>query len=310
MKRTLVLSLILLSAGACKKNEKGIEPDPLNSTELFDQDGISAFDDKNIEVVTNYTKIDTFYTNITSDIGISAKVPDGESAIFKFTVYNYPVNITRFSSQWDTKGKYKIAQSDFDLDLVSLAGSVPVTASVTYLKTGVSRTKKAQVNITNKTSSFDLFNVNFGMTKEAVKTSESKRLNLTEDKNLGWLESSINAGYLGKSSLFSKSTRYSVSGATYYEFEDDKLIKVSEIIDKNAENFQNQGEYNAVKSLFTRLGAGKIPVEYAPATNTTTYAKAPVSWTKNGISFKFQKRDFELKTGKISAYALTYTKGN
>lgn len=310
MKRTLVLSLILLSAAACKKNDKGIEPDPLNSSEVFDQDGISAFDDKNIEVVTNYTKIDTFYTNATFDIGISAKVPDGDSAIFKFTVYNYPVNITRFSSQWDAKEKYKIAQSDFDLDLLSLAGSVPVTASVTYLKTGVSRTKKAQVNITNKTSSFDLFNVNFGMTKEAVKTSESKRLGLTEDKILGWLESSAQTGYLGKSSLFSKSTRYSISGSTYYEFEDNKLVRISEIIDKKAENFQNKDEYNVVKSLFTRLGASKIPVEYAPATNTTTYAQEAVSWTKNGINFKFQKRDFELKSGKISAYALTYTKGS
>lgn len=310
MKRTFVLSLILLSAIACKKNEKTIEPDPLPASEKFDPDGISSFEDKNLEVVTNYTKIDTFFTNTTADIGISARVLKGDSAIFKFTVYNYPVNITQSSSQWDPKEKLIVSQSNFNLDLLSLAGSVPVTASVRYLKTGVVLTKKAQVNITNTTRSFDIFNVNFGMSKETAKVNESKRLDLADNKSTGWQASTPQTGYLGKSSQFSKSTRYSISGSTYYEFENDQLISVSEIIDKNAENFQSEEEYQAVKLLFTRLGADKTPVMYVPTTNTTIYSKDALSWTKNGINFKFQKRDFELKSGKISAYALTYTKAN
>lgn len=327
MKKAIALLFIgaLLSLNACSTEEEiKLNPEPNNpddeeiitnpdfqfqfENQTFKSDSVSSqLEKENIEVITYQTALDTTLSHEKIDIAWSAFFDNGDSLLIDLKYPQIKESKSFYSKRWIQSAQKWLATFGISLSPASNKGDFKIDLKLTRQKAKKVILRTKELSISQTTKKYDIFHVNFGMTKDEVKANESARLKVEPASLLGWVEATPNTAYIIKGSYFSKWTIFNVNPSTCYQFEEGRLAKVSEVIDPHEPMVSNSLELEKAQNFFYWLGAPTPPVYYEYP--DYHFSKAPLIWQKNGLNIAFSRRVFEIpNNGSISAYSVSFEK--
>lgn len=303
MKKLLIFITVLIVS--CSKSDPKSTPDidvPIEN-ETYDKDGITRKSESvTFEVFQYNTRIDTTRITPTMEIGWGAALADGDSIVAEWDVPSAFQFFESSKKERDDKIKKWVS-----FHTISISSPVPVSAvvkvSLRNLKSGKMLSRQQAVTIKYTVKNFDIFRVNFGMTKAEVKENEFGRLVPKEDSVSKWVEKSANLALIDG------------PGDPYvnaYEFDGSKLKYIHVVQNAGSEEnteYMSSETRNQMIALAQRYG-GKVPVfeEKIIGSETRYKTNDKVSWTENGIRFTYGMRNVLIAKKALNYYTLTYEK--
>ncbi|PQA60148.1 hypothetical protein [Siphonobacter curvatus] len=294
MKHLLPILLIGLSIASCKKEDNEINTTP----NIIDSEGISYID--NVSIVepeyqfpfeTYYTKLDTSVNVRSYTLPIHVLVTEGDSAQVTWNTNGLTPIIFSYSKKWEaTLQKWKVT-SALMFEPSSTLGMRKIDRTVRFVKSGQSITKSTNINLTKAIKTFDFGRVNFGMSKDEVKTNIMAIVG--NDNALAFWEEFSPTHCFINSAYFITQFRPPVS---CYEFIDKKLNRIYEIF--AMDNYRI--DYLS-SDLLKKLGNNNILRE-------GNIIKVPQSWEKNGIKMVLDQKEFQRKSGKFVSLYISFEK--
>ncbi len=256
----------------------------VGSTEIAD-DNVSVWEkSKTYTVNTYYTSIDTVSNPAIITWQISAVYPEGDSVRINWPVPTLPATL-KLEKVWFQNLQKWLAISTLTFNPATAPAQLPISASVTFINQKKSVSRDAVLTISQNKRTFDVFAVNFGMSREQVRINEIERLGSDNLALGGWTEHSPTLAELNKSATY--------GNFTFYEFVANQLKSVSITSSQS-------GVDNHLNVLVTKL---KIP----EAVNTGPLIKN-YTWNNGKLKFTLHNKDFQLNTGAKKFVCLTFEK--
>lgn len=299
----LFISVILVS---CSKDDPKSNPDikiPVGD-KVYDQDGITIHEPSvAFEVIQYNTRMDT--TRVVPDMVLSwgVAVAEGDSVIGNWSVSPTFKFSEEYKKVWDERIKmwianYSITITDFEAGLDGVAG-----IGIKKLKSGKSYSREQAVKVNRLVKNFDVFRVNFGMSKAEVKGNELARVIPTGDKANKWLEKSPTIAFID-----APNEPY-LNG---YEFENDKLKYIHVIQNAGADDnteYMSSDIRNVMLALAKRHNAPTPVFEQKNFGAEVKYkTNSKITWVQNGLKFTYGLRNLPVKSSNLNYYTLTYEK--
>ncbi|GAB4018993.1 hypothetical protein GCM10028773_20650 [Spirosoma koreense] len=280
--------LIALSCCSKKPPEPLIDPTVQTVNDiLYAADNVSVWEaSTTADVTITYTSLDTTATPASIDWPISALYAEGDSVRFSWVTTNFPALI-KVEKRWVAGLQKWQATSTLIIDPNTTPAQLLLNASVTFLKENKAISRKALLFFRTQTATFDLFRVNFGMSKDEVKANELSRLGLGNTGTGVWYEPSPSLGVL------SKSSHLAGGGYTLYAFDNGKLKTVSETAAQETLT-------EPLRRLAVEL---KIPESITNGPLTKEYV-----WNNGKLKFSLTSKEIDLGSGVKKYVLLTYEK--
>lgn len=289
----LIISAGFLTHSCLNKNEIS---EPRETQEHgFDKENITLFPDQSVQVDRYENAIDTVYINRFLNLNIGSKVNEGDSVSFDWKIgealFTNPVfEKTRHGTSW-------LASSAVETDLYNQPSLLPVSVKIKFLKSGITKERKAAIHITKSIQKRDLFSLNFGMSKAEVKQNY-----------IGLIPASHHAHFaeITPNTIVSQGGYLKQDYGFRLLFSEDKLTAIAEIAGTTPESFLTFNE------VFKKLKAPQtFRQEYNPETKQLElYPKLPFTWTYSNIKFRTELKELEeSSTVRKKYYALIYEKG-
>jgi hypothetical protein len=181
-----------------------------------------------------------------------------------------------------------------------------VKVILTELKSKKSYPREQNLTVSQTDKHFDVFRVNFGMSKNDVKANELDRHRAPTSGPGGWTETSPTAAYIYDSKL-----GMDLFG---YEFSADKLVAVNTIKYHSTEvDTEYFSSYDRDEMIQLAKSKGiKIPTFQSKVVSGQVKYRTEdkVTWVQNGIKFTFGLRNLLILKNAANYYALTYEKAN
>lgn len=292
MMRNTIFLLFVVFAFSCSKDEGSTEPTTV-LTPGFDSEYVYILEPKTIMVETLINKIDTLYLNKRHLLQMSTKVPEGDSITFTWSINGQSYVNPKFQKLW--KNEFWMMGSSVDLDLTKFSGDVPVSVNLKFQKSGLSKMRSTILKVNHSKSTFDVFNLNFGMTRQQTKDSYLKIISESQQNSYAELSPNtvtVTGGYLDN------------DARTYFGFLDNKLTSVSEVnrysmelttFNKTLTKLQSPKQFKEVYNAQTKK------MEMTPA--------LPYSWEHNKLKFTVSEKNIEESAGVFKKFtALSYEK--
>ncbi len=285
MKKILFLvSVILLS---CSKDDpkSGSDVNVPVGDKIYDQEGVTIRPEAvDFEVVQYNTRMDT--TRVIPDMVLNwgVAVAEGDSVLASWTV---PPTF-----------KYSLTITDFEPSVEGVIG-----IALEKKQSGRRLAREQKVKVSRVVKNFDVFRVNFGMSKDEVKANELARLITTGDKSKAWLEKTATIAFVD-----APNEPY-LNG---YEFENGKLKYIHVI--QNATEVSNTDYMSSdikdmMIALAKRYNAPAPVFEEKKIGNEVKYkTNSKISWVVNGLKVTYGLKTLPVQGTNLSYYTLTYEK--
>lgn len=305
---SLLLILILLIAG-CKKSSQLIDPNDENRIENENQVPDEGYDSETKEIFKtvegipydnqrvsipartelNYftnlyiTLLDTIYRTQSGKIEWSILVPEKDSV----------------SARWDVDAEIELKLSHnikwiyneqmwrytfiAEIDKVTRSGSADVMVVLTNHTTDEVILRSTKVNVILELNISDINGARFGNTKSEAITNIQNYFQKINEFKPTWDELLPNVGFLPFNKYFG-------NNGTTYEFEGDRLVRVTEV----GQWFSHPDSVvytRRLEGVLNRFKCDKQPelIDYG---HGRMILKSPISWHYNGLKLTFSERKY------------------
>jgi hypothetical protein len=302
MKSAFTLLLIVTFFWSCSKPDSDVDtntpptdPPVVLNNKTYQNNVEVWYNTLTFELESTYTLLDTIPPPNGLFHFLSALCAADDSVRINWTVNGKPV-ASQQSKVWnETAQKYRITTMA-GYDPTKQPSKYPITIAFYFRNANKTVIRESQMTLIPKTYVFDMFRINFGMSKAQIKEPETARIGTNPSPNQGWSEPSPNTA------LINSSATLGTGSYTYYEFEDGKLKRISEVADSESSEFY----------LFHRTMSLKIPGFFNSSRTDLRNpfpVTQPIIWNNGKIKFTLSKKDVQLDavtTKKL--YAITYEK--
>ncbi|GAB4018885.1 hypothetical protein GCM10028773_20110 [Spirosoma koreense] len=275
-----------------RPSQGNVDPNPptsIGGIQLAD-DNVSLWESsRTFNTGTFYTSLDTGSTLTVLAWPIHALYDEGDSVRFTWsTPHISPV--VKVEKGWYATMQKWLGTSTLYFNPSKAPTPVTLTASVTFLNSKKSVTRQTVLTIAHTNYTFDLFRVNFGMSREEVKKNEMGRLVATNIS--GWTDFTPTLSAIATSSNLD---------GTFYEFDKHGLKAISEI--SSSGYYDDRFKKVALKYKIPET----IQTRYNNAIKGEELAKE-YTWKKGKVKLTLHSKDFQLPTGTKRHVCITYEK--
>lgn len=247
--------------------------------EKFDNQRVSIPETKDINIVNTLyvSRLDsTFVPDSTYNLTWTILVPEEESVKAEWSFELDAPFIKTEKKYWHSEERIWRYVFNVNLSDPNITGSGKLTLSMLNEKTAEVITRDYNVKVDLAVEKTDVNCVNFGMNKSEVKERELG-WNLTNPRQIfhSWGE------YLPNVSYMAFTGKWLMGGICTYEFENNKLVRVTEF-----DNYTHLGWYNSPETLFNlfrKLHLQKLPELQIDPITRSTQLEEPISWEYNGL---------------------------
>ena len=261
----------------------------------FSEDNVSIrVKESPIELDRYYTSIDTIDKPVAVSYNLCALVDKDDSLRVSWQLAGKAIPDYRQEKVWNEVEKKWFNCGYGTCTHNRESARLTLRATFNFLKNNKIVTRDIPIEILSKDYYYDLYRVNFGMSKAQVKTNETGRVSTALDM---WQDPSLTTAKINISLSLGVPESF-----TYYEFEDNKLKRVSDVL-------LEPKDFSSIQALAKTYKIPVNPLLKVDRYGTVIGLNQEQVWDNGKIKFTLSFRDFQLNNSeKKKLFAITYEK--